>query len=98
MGVGALRQAQPSPSPPLHSGPAEKPGPPSSIRLLDVWGCNAALEWTPPQDTGNTELLGYTVQKADKKTGVRPLEQSGAGGSSQGGWEAQPSKSPGTKF
>ncbi|KAK2497791.1 hypothetical protein MC885_017829 [Smutsia gigantea] len=38
----------------------EKPGPPSSLRLLDVWGCNAALEWTPPQDTGNTELLGYT--------------------------------------
>lgn len=56
----------------LHCGPTEKPGPPSSIRLLDVWGCNAALEWTPPQDTGNTELLGYTVQKADKKTGVRP--------------------------
>ncbi|XP_017523258.2 myosin-binding protein H isoform X3 [Manis javanica] len=47
----------------------EKPGAPSSLRLLDVWGCNAALEWTPPQDTGNTELLGYTVQKADKKTG-----------------------------
>ncbi|KFO24387.1 myosin-binding protein H [Fukomys damarensis] len=47
----------------------EKPGPPKSIRVLDVWGCNAALEWTPPQDTGNTELLGYTVQKADKKTG-----------------------------
>ncbi|XP_033055393.1 myosin-binding protein H isoform X1 [Trachypithecus francoisi] len=47
----------------------EKPGPPSSTRLLDVWGCNAALQWTPPQDTGNTELLGYTVQKADKKTG-----------------------------
>ncbi|XP_022276481.2 myosin-binding protein H [Canis lupus baileyi] len=47
----------------------EKPGPPSSIRLLDVWGCNAALEWMPPQDTGNTELLGYTVQKADRKTG-----------------------------
>ncbi|XP_004481946.1 myosin-binding protein H [Dasypus novemcinctus] len=47
----------------------EKPGPPGSIRLLDVWGCNATLEWTPPRDTGNTELLGYTVQKADKKTG-----------------------------
>lgn len=57
---------------PQHSVPTEKPGSPSSIRLLDVWGCNAALEWTPPQDTGNTELLGYTVQKADKKTGVRP--------------------------
>ncbi|EPY85842.1 myosin-binding protein H [Camelus ferus] len=47
----------------------EKPGCPGTIRLLDVWGCNAALEWTPPQDTGGTELLGYTVQKADKKTG-----------------------------
>uniref|UniRef100_A0A2K6GT01 Myosin-binding protein H n=2 Tax=Propithecus coquereli TaxID=379532 RepID=A0A2K6GT01_PROCO len=47
----------------------EKPGAPSSIRLLDVWGCNAALEWMPPTDTGNTELLGYTVQKADRKTG-----------------------------
>uniref|UniRef100_A0A8C5KM36 Myosin-binding protein H n=1 Tax=Jaculus jaculus TaxID=51337 RepID=A0A8C5KM36_JACJA len=48
----------------------EKGLPPSdSIKILDVWGCNAALEWTPPQDTGNTELLGYTVQKADKKTG-----------------------------
>ena len=68
LGVG-LPRAQPSSS---LSGPAEKPGPPRSIRLLDVWSCNAALEWTPPQDTGNTELLGYTVQKADQKTGVRP--------------------------
>ncbi|XP_043819842.1 myosin-binding protein H isoform X2 [Dromiciops gliroides] len=47
----------------------ERPGPPKSIKLLDVWGFNAALEWTPPGDTGNTELLGYTVQKADQKTG-----------------------------
>ncbi|XP_058389850.1 myosin-binding protein H [Diceros bicornis minor] len=68
-GVGSLWQAQTSHSPLSHSGPAEKPGPPRSIRLLDVWGCNAALEWTAPQDTGNTDLLGYTVQKADKKTG-----------------------------
>lgn len=50
----------------------EKPGPPQSIKLVDVWGSNATLEWTPPQDTGNTALLGYTVQKADKKSGVRP--------------------------
>lgn len=46
---------------------------------MDVWGCNVALEWTPPQDTGNTELLGYTVQKADKKTQVR-LWATGVGG------------------
>ncbi|KAM7318065.1 hypothetical protein ACRRTK_022802 [Alexandromys fortis] len=48
----------------------EKPGPPQSIKLVDVWGSNATLEWTPPQDTGNTALLGYTVQKADKKSGL----------------------------
>uniref|UniRef100_G1S913 Myosin binding protein H n=1 Tax=Nomascus leucogenys TaxID=61853 RepID=G1S913_NOMLE len=69
LGGGALCQPGHHAHFPSHSGPTEKPGPPSSIRLLDVWGCNDALQWTPPQDTGNTELLGYTVQKADKKTG-----------------------------
>ncbi|KAM8977249.1 immunoglobulin-like and fibronectin type III domain-containing protein 1 [Pelodytes ibericus] len=48
---------------------AERPGPPKSIKLLDVWGFNAALEWTPPLDDGNAEVTGYTVQKSDKKTG-----------------------------
>ncbi|XP_049611146.1 myosin binding protein Ha isoform X4 [Syngnathus scovelli] len=45
------------------------PGPPSSTKLVDCWGFNAALEWTPPKDNGNTEITGYIVQKADKKTG-----------------------------
>ncbi|XP_003733556.3 myosin-binding protein H-like isoform X6 [Callithrix jacchus] len=49
---------------------SERPGPPQSIKLVDVWGFNATLEWTPPQDTGNTALLGYTVQKADTKSGL----------------------------
>ncbi|XP_066464793.1 myosin-binding protein H-like [Eleutherodactylus coqui] len=48
---------------------AEHPGPPKSIKVADVWGFNAALEWTPPTDDGNTEITGYTVQKSDKKTG-----------------------------
>ncbi|RXN05480.1 myosin-binding H-like protein [Labeo rohita] len=54
------------------------PGPPASVKLVDSWGFNAALEWTPPKDNGNTEITGYTIQKADKKTGVsivyKPLE------------------------
>lgn len=50
---------------------ADKPGPPQNIKLVDVWGFNAALEWIPPQDDGNAQILGYTVQKADKKTMVR---------------------------
>ncbi|XP_061127953.1 myosin binding protein Ha isoform X1 [Syngnathus typhle] len=45
------------------------PGPPSSTKLVDCWGFNAALEWTPPKDDGNTDITGYIVQKADKKTG-----------------------------
>ncbi|XP_036309117.1 myosin-binding protein H-like isoform X2 [Pipistrellus kuhlii] len=48
----------------------ERPGPPQSIKLVDVWDSNATLEWTPPGDTGNAELLGYTVQKADTKSGL----------------------------
>ncbi|XP_026188141.1 myosin binding protein Ha isoform X2 [Mastacembelus armatus] len=46
----------------------ELPGPPASVKLVDTWGFNAALEWTPPKDNGNTEITGYTVQKADRKT------------------------------
>ncbi|KPP74232.1 myosin-binding protein H-like [Scleropages formosus] len=48
----------------------ELPGPPTSIKIVDTWGFNAALEWTPPKDSGNTEITGYAVQKSDKKTGV----------------------------
>ncbi|XP_029975316.1 myosin binding protein Ha [Salarias fasciatus] len=47
----------------------ELPGPPTSMKLVDSWGFNAALEWTPPKDNGNSDITGYTVQKADRKTG-----------------------------
>ncbi|XP_029287854.1 myosin binding protein Hb [Cottoperca gobio] len=47
----------------------ELPGPPASVKVVDTWGFNAALEWTAPKDNGNTEITGYTIQKADKKTG-----------------------------
>uniref|UniRef100_A0A3Q2SQI2 Myosin binding protein Cb n=1 Tax=Fundulus heteroclitus TaxID=8078 RepID=A0A3Q2SQI2_FUNHE len=46
----------------------EKPGPPLNVRVTDVWGFNAALEWEPPKDDGNCEITGYTIQKADMKT------------------------------
>ncbi|XP_014341023.1 myosin binding protein Ca isoform X2 [Latimeria chalumnae] len=46
----------------------EKPGPPTAVKITDVWGFNASLEWTPPKDNGNSEITGYTIQKADKKT------------------------------
>lgn len=41
------------------------------MKVTDVWGFNAALEWDPPKDDGNCEIIGYTIQKADMKTKVR---------------------------
>ncbi|XP_061079825.1 myosin binding protein Ca isoform X1 [Conger conger] len=52
----------------IHIQVVEKPGPPIGVTVSDVWGFNAALEWSPPKDNGNTDIIGYTVQKADKKT------------------------------
>uniref|UniRef100_A0A3P8WXB7 Myosin-binding protein C, fast-type n=1 Tax=Cynoglossus semilaevis TaxID=244447 RepID=A0A3P8WXB7_CYNSE len=46
----------------------EKPMPPVNVRVTEVWGFNAALEWNPPTDDGNSEITGYTIQKADMKT------------------------------
>ncbi|XP_040031795.2 myosin-binding protein C, fast-type isoform X1 [Gasterosteus aculeatus] len=46
----------------------DKPGPPMKLRVTDVWGFNAALEWAPPKDDGNCDITGYTIQKADMKT------------------------------
>ncbi|MED6247027.1 hypothetical protein ATANTOWER_028292, partial [Ataeniobius toweri] len=48
----------------------EKPGPPINVHVTDVWGFNAALEWKPPKDDGNCEIIGYTIQKCDMKTKV----------------------------
>uniref|UniRef100_A0A5F8GG85 Myosin binding protein C1 n=1 Tax=Monodelphis domestica TaxID=13616 RepID=A0A5F8GG85_MONDO len=46
----------------------DRPGPPQSVKIEDVWGENAALVWTPPKDDGNAAITGYTIQKADKKS------------------------------
>lgn len=50
---------------------SDNPGPPTQVHVTDIWGFNAALEWKAPKDDGNTEITGYTIQKADKKTKVR---------------------------
>uniref|UniRef100_UPI00398E99B0 myosin-binding protein C, slow-type isoform X4 n=1 Tax=Pristiophorus japonicus TaxID=55135 RepID=UPI00398E99B0 len=46
----------------------EKPGPPSTVKIFDVWDTNVELNWLPPKDDGNATITGYTIQKADKKT------------------------------
>ncbi|CAH2326012.1 myosin-binding C, cardiac-type [Pelobates cultripes] len=46
----------------------DKPTAPQNLKIVEIWGFNVALEWSPPQDDGNAEITGYTIQKADKKT------------------------------
>lgn len=46
-----------------------------NVRVTDVWGFNAALEWEPPKDDGNCEVTGYTIQKADMKTKVDKFDR-----------------------
>ncbi|KAM4614710.1 myosin-binding protein C, slow-type [Polymixia lowei] len=44
------------------------PGPPQTVTIEEVWGGNVALDWSPPKDSGNAPITGYTIQKADKRT------------------------------
>ncbi|TKC53685.1 hypothetical protein EI555_018426, partial [Monodon monoceros] len=52
----------------IHIRVVEKAGPPENVMVKEVWGTNALVEWKPPKDDGNSEITGYFVQKADKKT------------------------------
>ncbi|KAM4723158.1 myosin-binding protein C, cardiac-type [Rhinophrynus dorsalis] len=52
----------------IHIQIVDKPSAPQNLKIVEIWGFNVAIEWAPPQDDGNTEITGYTVQKADKKT------------------------------
>lgn len=52
--------------------------------VKEVWGTNALVEWQPPKDDGNSEVTGYFVQKADKKTMVRGERGLGGWGNAGG--------------
>ncbi|XP_007179987.1 myosin-binding protein C, fast-type [Balaenoptera acutorostrata] len=52
----------------IHIRVVEKAGPPEKVMVKEVWGSNALVEWKPPKDDGNSEVTGYFIQKADKKT------------------------------
>uniref|UniRef100_A0A2K5H710 Myosin binding protein C, fast type n=1 Tax=Colobus angolensis palliatus TaxID=336983 RepID=A0A2K5H710_COLAP len=59
----------PKPRLTCHTPPLpEKAGPPINVMVKEVWGTNALVEWQAPKDDGNSEITGYFVQKADKKT------------------------------
>lgn len=65
-----IQNANPPTSSPL-TNPPDKPGPPTEVHVTEVWGFNGSLEWKPPKDDGNCDIIGYTIEKADMKTKVR---------------------------
>ncbi|XP_019745437.1 myosin binding protein Ca [Hippocampus comes] len=44
------------------------PNPPENVKCTSVGENSATIEWKPPKDDGNAEIIGYTIQKADMKT------------------------------
>lgn len=73
----------------------EKAGPPVNVTVKEVWGTNALVEWQPPKDDGNSEVTGYFIQKADKKTMVRGGGPGGRGELGAGGGVGRGGKAAG---
>ncbi len=44
---------------------ADKPDPPESCTVTDVFYDNCVVHWTPPKDDGGTEIKSYIVEALD---------------------------------
>uniref|UniRef100_H2ZJW6 Myosin-binding protein H n=1 Tax=Ciona savignyi TaxID=51511 RepID=H2ZJW6_CIOSA len=44
------------------------PSKPRQVKLIEVVGNSASLKWEEPNDSGNTEILGYIVEKRDARS------------------------------
>nr|XP_002130191.1 myosin-binding protein C, cardiac-type-like isoform X2 [Ciona intestinalis] len=44
------------------------PSKPRQVKLVEVVGNSASLKWEEPNDSGNTEILGYIVEKRDARS------------------------------
>ena len=47
----------------------EAPTKPRALKIVEVIGCSVQLTWTEPKDDGNNEIIGYQVEKRDKRSG-----------------------------
>ena len=53
----------------IHIAVIDKPSQVRKLKILDVIGNSAALEWEPPFDEGNCEMQGYKILRRDKRSG-----------------------------
>ena len=47
----------------------EAPSKPRALKIEEVIGTNVQLTWVEPKDDGNNEIIGYQVEKRDKRSG-----------------------------
>ena len=47
---------------------SDKPDPPESCTVTDVYYDNCVVHWTPPVDDGGTEITRYVVEALDNTT------------------------------
>lgn len=57
----------------------DKPTPPQSCTVTDVYHDNCIVHWTPPVDDGGTEIKSYVIEALD-------VTQAAKGGGSGGKW------------
>ena len=59
----------------------DKPTPPQSTTVSDVYYDNCVVHWTPPKDDGGTEIKSYIVEALD-------VTEAASGGAGGGKWHA----------
>lgn len=47
---------------------ADIPSKPRQVKLVEVIGNSASLKWEEPNDCGNTDIIGYVVEKRDARS------------------------------
>ena len=45
------------------------PSKPRKPTIVEVIGNSVQLSWTEPKDSGNCDIIGYSVEKRDKRSG-----------------------------
>ena len=47
----------------------EAPSRPRNVKIVEIIGSSVQLKWDEPKDDGNNEIIGYYVEKRDKRSG-----------------------------
>jgi len=48
----------------------QEPTKPRNVKIVEIIGTSVQLAWDAPKDDGNTEIIGYAIEKRDKRSGA----------------------------